>query len=188
VVGQIGGLYVLLETEDGYVIMDPHAAHERVMFEKFMRHYTRGQIPTQGLLVPETVELLPRDALHVRRNLELLRKMGFGVAEFGGDTFVVDALPAFFAGAAARALLAEVAQELEEAGSRGGAREKAREEAVAQAACKAAVKAHDRLSLEAIEQLVVDLASAEMPYTCPHGRPTLVYTSFQELNRKFGRE
>ena len=115
-----------------------------------------------------------------------LRGMGFGVAEFGGDAFVVDALPACFAVAPVSQFLADVAERFERAGARG-ADASWREEAIAQAACKAAVKARDRLSLAEIEKLVVELATAAMPYTCPHGRPTLVYSSFKELHRKFGR-
>lgn len=187
VVGQIGGLYVVLETEDGYVVMDPHAAHERVQFERFMNAFLKGKVQTQGLLMPETVELPPRDALRVRQNIELMREMGFGLSEFGGDAFVVDALPTCFSGASVKGLLGEVAGHLEQAGARGG-KGRWREEAIAQAACKASVKARDRLSMEEIERLVVDLAGAEMPYTCPHGRPTLIYTSFKDLNRKFARE
>ncbi len=187
VVGQIGGLYVVLETEDGYVVMDPHAAHERVQFERFMDAFLKGKVQTQGLLMPETVELPPRDALRVRQNIGLLREMGFGLSEFGGDAFVVDALPTCFSGASVKGLLVEVAGHLEQAGARGG-KGRWREEAIAQAACKASVKARDRLSMEEIERLVVDLAGAEMPYTCPHGRPTLIYTSFKDLNRKFARE
>lgn len=186
ILGQIGSLYVILETEDGFVIMDPHAAHERVLFEKFMKAVEGRRIETQGLLMPVTVELTPQDALRVRKSLELLKQMGFGVAEFGGDTFVVDAMPALFSGVSPREFLADLAQVLEQAGARGGSG-RWREEAVAQAACKAAVKSRDRLTLVAIEQLVIDLAAAQMPYTCPHGRPTLIFHSFKELNRKFGR-
>jgi len=187
VIGQIGGLYVLLETEDGYVVMDPHAAHERVLFEKILNAVEQGKVESQGLLVPETVELPPRDALHVRKNLELMKKLGIGVSEFGGDTFVVDALPRGMQGLGVKAMLIDVASHLETLGERGS-HSRWREEAIAQAACKAAVKARDRLSLGEVEQLVIALASAEMPYTCPHGRPTLIYTSFHELARKFGRE
>jgi DNA mismatch repair protein MutL len=187
VLGQINGLYVLLETEDGYVVMDPHAAHERVLFEKLLNAVEQGQVESQGLLVPETVELQPRDALFVRKNLPLMKTLGVGVSEFGGDTFVVDALPRGMEGLRIKDMLIDVARHLETLGERGS-HSRWREEAIAQAACKAAVKARDRLSLAEVEQLVVALASAEMPYTCPHGRPTLIYTSFRELARKFGRE
>jgi DNA mismatch repair protein MutL len=187
VVGQINGLYVLLETEDGFVVMDPHAAHERVLFEKLLNAVEHGQVESQGLLVPETVELQPRDALYVRKNIELIKTLGVGVSEFGGDTFVVDALPRGMDGLGIKDMLIDVARHLETLGERGS-HSRWREEAIAQAACKAAVKARDRLSLSEVEQLVIALASAEMPYTCPHGRPTLIYTSFRELDRKFGRE
>lgn len=186
VVGQIGSLYVLLETEDGYVTMDPHAAHERVLFERYLGDLLQRRLQTQSLLMPETVELKPKDALRLRKNMNLFREMGFGISEFGADTFVVDALPAHFADVSAGPLLAEIALTLEQAGARGGT-EEWRREFIACAACKSAVKARDKLTLGEIEQLVIDLAGTEMPYTCPHGRPTLIFTSFKELNRKFGR-
>ncbi|EFK96730.1 DNA mismatch repair protein mutL [sediment metagenome] len=186
VVGQVGGLYVILETDDGFVIMDPHAAHERVLFERFMTAVRKHAVDSQGLLVPETVELPPRDAQQVRRHLEAIRHIGFGVSEFGGDTFVVDALPSSLGPVAVREWLIDVAQHLETLGDRA-TNERLREEAIAQAACKAAVKARDHLTLADLEQLVMALAATEMPYTCPHGRPTLIHTSFAELERKFGR-
>lgn len=187
IVGQMGGLYVVLETDDGYVMMDPHAAHERVLFEKYMKDVLNGSVQSQSLLMPETVEMGPKDALRVRKNLDLFTGMGFGISEFGGDSFVVDALPSYFSTASAEQLLNEIAQSLDEAGKRGGT-ERWREESIAQSACKTAVKARDKLSLKAIEQLVLELSRCEMPYTCPHGRPTMIYTSFKELHRKFARE
>jgi len=188
VLGQVGGLYAVLETEEGLVLMDPHAAHERVMFERFMKAFVSGPVPMQKLLMPEHVSLQPDDASRVRAGMKVMNEMGFGVSDFGGDSFIVDGLPALFAGTGASGILLEVARHLEQAGSRGGGRTRWREEAIARAACKAAVKARDRLSLDEIERLVIDLAGAEMPYTCPHGRPTLIFMSFTELHRKFGRE
>jgi len=133
VVGQIGGLYVVLETEDGYVIMDPHAAHERVLFDKFMNDLQHGKVQTQSLLIPETVELSPKDALRIRKALDIFREMGFGVSEFGGDTFVIDALPSCFAAASAASMIINITQTLEEAGTRS-AKGRWREESIAQAA------------------------------------------------------
>ncbi len=93
IVGRIGESYVVLETEDGFVLMEPRAAHERVLFEKFMAAVHQHAIQQQGLLAPETIDLLPSDAQVVRDYIEVLQELGFGVSEFGGDTFIVDALP-----------------------------------------------------------------------------------------------
>ena len=187
IIGQIGENYVVLETEDGFVLMEPRAAHERVLFEKFMAAAHRHDIQQQGLLAPETIDLLPSDAQTVREHIQTLQELGFGVSEFGGDTFLVDALPVYVQDGPAESLLVEIARELEKAGKKRGARELVQEK-IAQAACQTAVRTKDQLSEKEIEKLVADLAKTEMPYTSPRGRPTLIYTSFTELNRKFSRD
>ncbi|MFA5687752.1 MAG: DNA mismatch repair endonuclease MutL [Kiritimatiellales bacterium] len=187
VLGQAGGLYVILETEDGIVLMDPQTAHERVLFEKFMNDILTGTPHRQGLLTPETVELMPADANVIRKHLEVLNEMGFGVSEFGSDTFIVDALPVHLQSVSPAVVLNEVAGALERGGAATRAKRTALRETVAQAACRSAVRISDTLTPAAIERLVEDLAKTEMPYTCPHGRPTLIFTSYVELNRKFGR-
>ncbi len=186
IVGQLGGSYVVLETEDGYVLMEPRAAHERVLFEKFIRAVREHAMQKQGLLAPETVELLPADAMIVRTHLDLLHELGFGVSEFGGDTFIVDALPIYVQDGPAESLLIDIARELETVGRQRGVRELVLEK-IAQAACQTAVRSRDQLSDREIESLVAELARTEMPYTSPRGRPTLIYTSFTELDRKFSR-
>lgn len=187
VVGKIGETYVVLETEDGFVLMEPRAAHERVLFEKFMKAAHRHEVKRQGLLVPETIELLPSDAQMLRDHLDVLEELGFGVSAFGGDTFLVDALPVYVQESPAESLLVEIVRELEFAGKKNIGRTLLQEK-IAQAACQTAVRSHDKLSEKAIEKLVADLAQTEMPYTSPRGRPTLIYTSFTELHRKFHRE
>lgn len=186
VLGQIGGLYVVLETEDGYALMDPHAAHERVLYERYMKQVLSRKVARQGLLSPETIELSSRDAERIKRNLGLLGDMGFGISDFGGNAFMVDCIPSCLDNASVRDVIMEIIGGIEEAGGRG-AKDRWMQEAIAQSACKSAVKARDRLTIQEIESLVVELARAEMPYTCPHGRPTLIYTSFSELDKKFGR-
>ncbi len=186
IIGKIGGNYIVLETEDGYVLMEPRAAHERVLFEKFIRAVQEHAVQKQGLLAPETVDLLPGDAMVVRDHLEILQELGFGLSEFGGDTFIIDALPVYVQEGPAESLLVEIAHELEKAGKQRGEREMVCER-IAQAACQTAVRTKDQLSGREIENLVADLAKTEMPYTSPRGRPTLIYTSFTELDRKFNR-
>ncbi len=187
IVGQIGDFYVVVETEDGFALMDPHAAHERVLYERYMADLASGRVITQGLLIPETIEAMPADAARLRNQMDIFRRLGFAISNFGGDSFIVDAVPAHFAGTDAKALILETSRELEESGAKAGA-ERLREDAAARAACSAAVKAREPLTIEEIERLLNDLAAARMPYTCPHGRPTLIFTSYKELARKFGRE
>jgi len=186
VLGQIGGLFVVLETEDGMVLMDPHAAHERVMFDKFMDQVVNGKVHSQGLLAPETLDMSPDNAAVIRKNEEVLKDLGFGISSFGGDSFIVDSVPSCIG----EVSIAEVVENLAKAADRGGkasSAEHGARERIAMAACKAAVKAGDMLSLSEIEKLVVDLALTKMPYTCPHGRPTMIFMSFKELQKKFGR-
>jgi len=188
VLGQAGGIYIVLETEDGVVLMDPQAAHERVLFEKFMKEITGGNPSRQGLLAPETIELMPAEAEALRRHLPVLDEMGFGISDFGHDTFMVDALPTHLQNGSSAVSLSGIAKALEESGAQARATREALRETVAQAACRTSVRAGDALPPKAIERLVEDLAKTEMPYTCPHGRPTLIFQSFTELNRKFGRK
>ncbi|MCC7299468.1 MAG: DNA mismatch repair endonuclease MutL [Verrucomicrobia bacterium] len=187
VLGQAGGMYVVLETEEGIVLMDPQAAHERVLFEKFMHDLTAGKPSRQGLLTPEAIELMPADAEALRRHLPVLDEMGFGISAFGQDTFIVDALPVHLQSGSPIVILSGIARALEKSGAAARATREALRETVAQAACRTSIKARDTLPPAAMERLVEDLAKTEMPYTCPHGRPTLIFTSFTELNRKFGR-
>ena len=186
ILGQAGGLYVALETDAGLVLLDPQAAHERVLFEQFMREVRARQVASQGLLVPETVELSPAASLRVRDNEPLLVKLGFGLSAFGGDSYLVDALPALLGNVSAASVLGEIATQLEQGGVRSGA-ERQVAEVVARAACQAAVGSTRTLSLAETQRLVTDLAAAEMPYTCPRGRPTMIFMSYRELDRKFGR-
>ncbi|QHI68622.1 DNA mismatch repair endonuclease MutL [Tichowtungia aerotolerans] len=187
VLGQAGGTYAVLETEDGVVLMDPQAAHERVLFEKFMRDIISGSPAQQRLLTPETIELMPADAEALRRQVPALEEMGFGVSDFGQDTFLVDALPVHLQEGSPLVILSGIAKALDKGGAAARATREALRETVGQAACRAAVRAGDSLTIKELEKLVSDLAKTEMPYTCPHGRPTLIFQSFTELNRKFGR-
>ena len=188
VFGQIGGLYVLLETDAGYVVLDPRAAHERVLYERLMAAEKGGAVNSQRMLLPETVKLPPEDAARIRRHLALLQSMGFGVDDFGDDHFVIDALPEEVRAVPCRELLLDIAHDLETAGARRGSG-KWREETVIRAACRAAVAGRQsELAPQELAQLVDDLARCQMPYTCPRGRPTMILTPYRELARKFGRE
>ncbi len=183
----MAGIYVVLETEDGIVLMDPQAAHERVLYEKIIKEITDGHPLRQGLLTPETIELMPSDAETIRRQLPVLEEMGFGISDFGHDSFIVDALPVHLQKGPPFVILTGIAKALDAGGAKARATREALHETVARAACRSSVRAGDTLPPNAINRLVEDLAKTEMPYTCPNGSPTLIFQSFTELNRKFGR-
>ncbi len=186
-VGVIGKLYVVLESDRGLVLLDQHAAHERILFEQMMtRIESNNAAPAQKLLLPETVELPPRDAQFLREQLAALTKLGVGLSEFGERTFLLDALPPFVKAPDARRFVFDLVDELRAAGREVNLA-RLGEHTVAKTVCRHAVKANDFLTGAELENLVEDLRRCAMPYTCPHGRPTLIEMNFRELEKKFGR-
>jgi DNA mismatch repair protein MutL len=187
VVGVLGNLYVVLESDRGMALMDQHAAHERVLFEQMLRRMEEpGQAPSQRLLLPETIELSARDAHFLREQLPALVRLGIGLSEFGERTFLLDAMPPFVQTSESRAFVIELIDELKAAGQTVNTL-RLGEHVIAKTVCRHAVKARDPLSLPELERLIVDLRGCAMPYTCPHGRPTIIEMAFRELERKFGR-
>ncbi|MGO8674871.1 MAG: DNA mismatch repair endonuclease MutL [Limisphaerales bacterium] len=185
--GVVGRLYVVLESDRGLVLMDQHAAHERVLYEQMLNRLERNdQAPSQRLLLPETVELSARDASFVREQLPALGRLGVGLSEFGERTFLLDALPPFVKGVDPRRFVLAILDELKASGLEVNTLRLA-EQVVAKTVCRHAVKARDPLAGPELEALVQDLRHCAMPYTCPHGRPTLIEMNFRELEKKFGR-
>jgi DNA mismatch repair protein MutL len=186
-VGVIGKLYVVLESDRGLVLLDQHAAHERILFEQMMaRIESNTSAPSQKLLLPETVELPPRDAQFLREQLPALTRLGVGLSEFGERTFLLDALPPFVKAPDARRFVFDLVDELRAAGREVNLA-RLGELTVAKTVCRHAVKANDPLGGPELENLVDDLRHCAMPYTCPHGRPTLIEMNYLELEKKFGR-
>jgi DNA mismatch repair protein MutL len=186
-VGVIGKLYVVLESDRGLVLLDQHAAHERILFEQMMtRIESNAAAPSQKLLLPETVELPPRDAQFLREQLPALTRLGVGLSEFGERTFLLDALPPFVKAADPRRFVFDLVDELRAAGREVNLA-RLGEHTVAKTVCRHAVKANDPLGGPELENLVEDLRRCAMPYTCPHGRPTLIEMNYRELEKKFGR-
>jgi len=185
--GVIGNLYVVLESDRGLVLLDQHAAHERVLFEQMLNRLEQNeQAPSQKLLLPETVELSAKDASFVREQLPALTRLGVGLSEFGERTFLLDALPPFAKPADPRRFVLEMIDELKAAGQEINTA-RLGEQMVAKTVCRHAVKARDPLAGAELEALIQDLRRCAMPYTCPHGRPTLIEMNFRELEKKFGR-
>jgi DNA mismatch repair protein MutL len=186
-VGVIGKLYVVLESDRGLVLLDQHAAHERILFEQMLERLERKELaPSQKLLLPETIELSPRDANFMRGQIEALTRLGVGLSEFGEQTFLLDALPPFVKVGDARRFALDLVDELKAAGQDVNSA-RLGEHVIVKTVCRHAVKANDPLAGRELENLVEDLRRCAMPYTCPHGRPTLIEMNYRELERKFGR-
>ena len=187
IIGVVGRLYVLLESERGLVLLDQHAAHERILFEQMLQRLEAGhQAASQRLLLPETVELSVRDAEFVRGNLETLTRMGIGLSEFGDRTFLLDALPPLVKSNHPKRFTLDLIDALKAAGS-GVNLMRLGEDVIAKTVCRHAVKANDPLSGRELDQLLVDLKKCSMPYTCPHGRPTMIEMGWRDLEKRFGR-
>ena len=186
-VGVIGKLYVVLESDRGLVLLDQHAAHERILFEQMMNRLEQNvTAPSQKLLLPETIELPAREAQFLRDQLAVLTRLGVGLSEFGERTFLLDALPPFVKAADPRQFVFDLVDELRAAGREVNLA-RLGEHTVAKTVCRHAVKANDPLAAPEMENLIEDLRRCAMPYTCPHGRPTLIEMNYRELEKKFGR-
>lgn len=186
ILGVLGRLYVLMESKEGLVLMDQHAAHERVLFEKMRRSMETEGVPTQRLLMPLMLQVSPRDYELLGRNLAPLARLGIEAEPFGSNTLKIDALPTFLKSDDPAQLLSQIVDELSSLSSRSSSL-RLGEDMIATTVCRHAVKANDHLREPELAGLIKDLMVCEMPYCCPHGRPTLIQISYQELERKFGR-
>ncbi len=186
-IGVLGNLYVLFESDRGLVLMDQHAAHERVLFERMLSYVeTNAVVPSQKLLLPQTIELSTRDSQMLREILPALQKLGISLAEFGPHTFLLDGLPALIKIGDPKQFVLDLIDGVKEATVPLNIRHLGWE-TLARTVCRHAVKAHDPLSHEEILALLEQLRHCQMPYTCPHGRPTLIELSYREIEKKFGR-
>jgi DNA mismatch repair protein MutL len=187
IIGVLSKLYVLMENSDGLVLVDQHAAHERILFEELRRRMEALGAPTQRLLLPQTFDVPPRDADWIERNLSILQKMGIGIESFGPGTFKIDSVPAFLNISDPAQFMRKVIDDLKSAGNSTSSM-RLGEEMIAMTVCRHAVKANDPLRYPEIEKLIRDLLECDLPYCCPHGRPTMIQISLSELEKKFGRK
>ena len=183
---QIHDSFIIAQSREGMAIIDQHAAHERVLFEKLQDQYGAGRVPVQDLLVPDQVELGPAQSVVLAAYLPELSKLGFLVEDFGNNTFVIKAVPVLLVGADYKQLLLDILDEVNVHG-KSGKMEKVRDEMLSVMACHPAIKVHRHLDQQEMEQLLADLFKCRMPHTCPHGRPTVVRFSMAEIMRMFKR-
>lgn len=186
VLGQAMNTFIIAETARGMVIIDQHVAHERILYEYLCGLKGSSAIEKQPLLTPLTLELDRRSAVLLNEKLDELRRIGFDLEPFGGECYVVRAAPAALRGKDPLKVLGDLVDELVEV-SVTRRLVPTREQIWITSACKMAVKSGDPLSHAEMEKLIVDLASTENPYLCPHGRPITITLSRDELFRKFKR-
>ncbi len=184
-VGQVASTYVVAEGPDGLYLVDQHAAHERILFERFMAMRS-AEIPAQALLQAVTVELPPAGARLLAEQLPVLQHFGFQVENFGPNVFLVRAIPALIAGSDPAAALRALVEDFEEDETPLGTQVEAR--IIARVCKRAAVKAGQALTPDEQRALLSDLEACQSPRTCPHGRPTMIHLSVDLLERQFGRK
>jgi len=187
IIGVLNKLYVLMENADGLVLVDQHAAHERILFEDLQRRMEEQGVPAQKLLLPQTFDLPPRDSDWIERNMSILQKMGIGIESFGPNSFKIDSLPSFLNVSDPTQFMRKVIDDLKSVTSNSSAM-RLGEEMIAKTVCRHAVKANDPLLYLEVEKLIQDLLECDLPYCCPHGRPTMIQISLAELEKKFGRK
>lgn len=185
VVGQVGATYVVAEGPEGLYLVDQHAAHERILYEQFMKEMETQQIPSQELLEALAVELAPDQVALVEENLDVLNGVGFHVELFGRNTVRLRAVPALVSNSdPVDALLAAIGEiECGEMPTQATAEQKL----ISRVCKQASVKAGQSLSVEEMRALVRQLEACESPRTCPHGRPTMLHLSAERLAKEFGR-
>ena len=185
ILGQISSGYLLMETDGGYVVLDPRAAMERVLYERMLDGAQGISDPSQALLIPQTVSLPPEDAERIEANIDEVRAIGIGIDPFGDNAFIVEALPTGVSLPDIRTFLSDISHGIAEAGGKRGVADW-RQKALARAAAASAATRMGPLPWQALAPLVEELAKAKMPYTSPRGNPTMLFTSIRELDRKFG--
>lgn len=186
VIGQYDNLYIFCRNSQGLLVIDQHAAHERLLYEKFRSQYQAATIARQTLMFPVTIELSLFQTQLVEKNGEEIDRMGFSIRDFGGNTFIVSAIPALAGSTNPRDLFLDILQQFgnESSGSdKGGCLDTV----LATMACKAAVKAGTALSSLEIDKLLSDMAKADLFSHCPHGRPVVKQFSRDEVKRWFYR-
>lgn len=175
----------MIEYEDKFFIMDQHAAHEKVKFEELMENYKNKSIVSQYLMPPAVVTLSGAEAEFLREHLDFFHDLGFEIEGFGGKEYKLSAVPANLFGLDGRELFLEFIGELSENGQKTTIDVFISK--LSTMACKAAIKGNTAISTKEADALIDQLLKLENPYTCPHGRPTLISMTERELEKKFKR-
>jgi len=183
---QVHDSFIIAQSEEGMAIIDQHAAHERVLFEKLQDQFDNRNIPVQSLLMPDQVELGPAQSSLLSEYLPEFNRLGFTVEEFGGGTFMIKAVPSLLVGADYRKLVLDVLDEVNVFGE-SRKMDEFRDKILSVMACHPAIKVHRHLDQKEMEKLISDLFRCRMPHTCPHGRPTIIRLPLNDIRKMFKR-
>ena len=186
VVGQLHGTYIVCESDAGLVLIDHHAAHERILFEQLQRRAADQQVAAQQLVVPETIELNFREAEILGQMLADLKTLGLAVEPFGKNTFVIKAVPALLSGRDVKPMIHEIVEKTAAVGYSPGLKD-VLDECRMVMACHGALRAHQALTEKQIEKLLRQLDACDHPSHCPHGRPTWIRWDLATLEKSFKR-
>ena len=186
IIGQVFDTYWLIQFEDKLFIIDQHAAHEKVKYERLMKQFHEKSVVSQRLMPPIIVSLTGQEESVLHTYEDAFAQLGFEIEAFGGNEYALRSVPVDLYGCSERELFLAVLDELsQETGNRGSFQ--VIEEKIASMSCKAAVKGNNRLSLQEAEQLIDELLTLDNPYNCPHGRPTIITMTETDLEKKFKR-
>ncbi len=183
--GQMHKTFFIAETFGGLYYIDQHAAHERVLYERFMKQYMDRGIEVQRLLRGGILEFSPAEKLVIKENSETLEKLGFSLEEFGDNSYLIKTIPLLFGKTQPKEIIYEVLSLLKEGKHKLA---ETKEEVVTRMACRAAVMGGDVLTIQEMEKIIKELSETENPYTCPHGRPTMVKVTVDDLDKMFKRK
>lgn len=183
---QIHNSYIVTQTQDGFVIIDQHALHERILYEQLCRRISEGALPSQRLLIPETLDVSDTQLEAIRENAELLEQLGIELEPFGPRTIAIQSFPVLAAQLRPVEFVEDLLDRLTDEALRVD-RERLLHEILDMAACKAAIKAGQPLSPQEIEQLLADRDAVQRASRCPHGRPTTIRFTLGELEKQFKR-
>jgi len=183
VLGQIANTYIVAEGPDGFYLIDQHAAHERILYERISAQWLKREVEVQGLLQTTTIELSPREEETLGVNKEILAQFGFTIEPFGDRSYLIRTVPAL----AAKADVIEIVSTLLDSFADKGTTALWEEKIVASLACHSAIRAGQQLRDEEMRELIKQLEQAKQPRTCPHGRPTMIHLSSRQLEKEFGR-
>lgn len=185
IIGQLFETYWLVEYDNKFYIIDQHAAHEKVLYERFMKEFETREVTTQMVSPPQVISLNLQEDMLLKTHMEVFKRFGFEISEFGGREYSIHGVPANIYGISVQDLFVEILDSLENENTRQPLDIIAGR--IATAACKAAVKGNNTLSFEEADQLIDELLGLENPYHCPHGRPTIISMTRYELEKKFKR-